>query len=69
MSSIYEKLQSVRRLVGVSYVGSTFDITGWRGFIAPVRVDGWVGRSRYAEESPDAAARIILHVRLLIPRG
>ena len=20
----------------------TFDITGWRGFIAPVRVDGWV---------------------------
>ena len=28
-----------------------------------------VGRSRYAEESPDAAARIILHVRLLIPRG
>jgi len=22
----------------------TFDITGWRGFIAPVRVDGWVGR-------------------------
>ena len=22
----------------------TFDMTGWRGFIAPVRVDGWVGR-------------------------
>ena len=26
----------------------TFDITGWRGFIAPVRVDGWV-RPRRAE--------------------
>lgn len=23
---------------------STFDMTGWRGFIAPVRVDGWVRR-------------------------
>ena len=22
----------------------TFDITGWRGLIAPVRVDGWVRR-------------------------
>ena len=24
--------------------GPTFNITGWRGLIAPVRVDGWVGR-------------------------
>ena len=41
--------------------------TGWRNTV--VQLELQVGRSRYAEESPDAAARIILHVRLLIPRG
>ncbi len=46
------------------------EVTGAAGlYRAAVRVDGRVGRSRYAEESSAAAARIILHLHPLNPEG
>ena len=36
----------------------TFDITGWRGLIAPVRVDGWVRAQRALDLDLEAKLNI-----------
>ena len=48
----------------------TFDITGWRGFITPVRVDGWVSaHGRPEGQVVSVPQRFQGNQELLLPMG
>lgn len=54
-------------MVGTNSGRLTFDITGWRGLIAPVRVDGWVGR--HVGERPGVCghgASMVFHTQMSV---